>query len=148
VTGLITWVETKSMRLHGRLRPAYIDDERFDRAQWTGPADVGPPAYQWRSYLRGGEEIARSLLCLKYPSHSLDSSKSARMLWNLEVRDDIRGSRDHLGSAIVEQLIRERPDQEMYIGPTAESITFWQRFEWPMCSCPDCDGRGFIVRRP
>jgi hypothetical protein len=144
----IVWVETKSIGVHGGSHPAFVNDDRFDNNQWKGAANFGPPMYQGRSYLREGEEIARMLLCIQYPSHFQNSSMPARMLWNFEVREDLRGSQGRIGTTIVEQLIAERPNQEMYIGPTARSITFWRRFGWPMCSCPDCDGRDFVVRRP
>lgn len=142
----IAWVEPEMVRLQGRLTPGFADDARFTASWWSENANLRPPSYLWRSYSAGGEEVARVLLSLGFPSHSGDASVPALLVWSFEVRDDLRG--DGFGTTIVDQLAREFPDRELYIGATAESASFWERFGWPMCDCDECDGRDFIVRRP
>ena len=87
------------------------------------------------------------LLSLRFPSHS-DPSAPAVMVWNFEVREDLQASGEHIGTAIVDQLVAEYSEREIYIGPIAGSVGFWERFRWPMCNCEECNGRNFIVRLP
>jgi hypothetical protein len=134
--------------LRGKLRPDFVDDNRYTSAWWGESTTVGPPAYQWRSYTRHREEVARILLSFRFSSHSLDLSTPAVMVWSFEVREDLRCSGAHVGTTIVNQLVGEYCDRKIYIGPTRESETFWARFGWPMCDCDRCRGSDFIVRRP
>jgi hypothetical protein len=134
-------------KTRGRRRPDFGSDDGFTASWWGEDADFGPPDHQWRSYVRNGEEVARMLLSMRFLSHS-DPSASALMVWNFEVREGLQCSGEHIGTTIVEQLVSEYGDREIYIGPTPESVGFWERFRWPMCDCDECDGRNFIVRRP
>jgi hypothetical protein len=134
--------------LHGKPRPDFVNDDRFTAAWWGGSATGGPPTHQWRSYIQHGEEVARILLSLRFPSHSLSPAPSALMVWSFEVREDLRCNGTHIGTTIVNQLVDEYRDREIYIGPTPESRTFWARFRWPMCNCDDCRGHDFIVHKP
>lgn len=86
------------------------------------------------------------LLRLLYPSHSQGLSDRALMIWNFEIRADLRGG--GIGTTIIDQLLDEHSNREIYVGPTSDSVAFWERFGWPMCDCDDCDGRDFLVRRP
>ena len=148
MTDVIEWAEPETVTLRGRLRPDFVDDNRYTAA-WCGQnAGFGSPAHQWRSYSRHGEEVARMLLSLYFTSHSPDSSVPALMVWNFEVREDLRRSGLHIGTTIVEELAVEYHDREIYVGPTFESVTFWARFQWPMCDCEQCDSRDFRVCRP
>ncbi len=88
------------------------------------------------------------LLARRFCSHLPEVTTPAVMIWNFEVRVDLRCSGDHIGTRIVEQFFDEFADEEIYIGPTSESMSFWTRFGWPMCECDSCGGRDFIVRRP
>ncbi len=115
---------------------------------WRQNANFGPPEHQWRSYVWRGEEVARMLLALRFSSHLPHTSTPAVMVWDFEVREDLRCSGDHIGTRIVEQLVDELQDQEIYIGPTSESMSFWTRFDWQMCGCNRCWGQDFIVRLP
>ena len=144
---VITWVEPEMVTLRGKSRPDFVDDDRYTAAWWGNSASVGPPAYQWRSYIRLGEEVARILLGLRFDAHSRHPS-TALLVSNFEVREDMRCSGTHIGTTIVNQLDAEYRDREIYIGPTSESKTFWARFGWPMCDCDQCRGRDLIVRRP
>ncbi len=133
--------------LRGGLRPNFVDDDRYTAAWWGESATVGPPTHQWRSYIQQGEEVARILLSLRFTSHSPGTSTSALMIWNFEVREDMRYNGTHIGTTIVNQLADEYRDREIYIGPTSASKAFWARFRWPMCDCDQCRGRDFIVRQ-
>lgn len=132
---------------HG-LRPDFADDERFTTAWWAEDNEFSMPEHQRRKYMRNGQEVARILLSLRFPSHSPGPSASAVMIWNFEVREDLRCSETHVGTTIVNQLVGEYLDREIHIGPTPESEPFWARFGWPMCDCDRCESRDFIVRRP
>lgn len=72
------------------------------------------------------------LLVCRFYSHLPDSSPPALMFWSFEVREDLRCGGDHIGTRIIEQFVDEFADEEIYIGPTSESISFWTRFGWPM----------------
>ncbi|MGI5185442.1 hypothetical protein ACQEVZ_55275 [Dactylosporangium sp. CA-152071] len=148
MSDMITWVEPQMTILRGRLRPNFADDDRFNAAWWGQNAGIGPPAHQWRSYIRRGEEAARLLLSFSFRTHSLDSAERALMIWSFEVRQDLRCSGSYVGTNIINQLVDEYRDREIYIGSSPSSATFWARFGWPMCDCDECEGRGFIVHRP
>lgn len=148
MSGLITWEQAEIVTHHGRRRPAFAEDPGFTAQWWGQNADFTPPDYEWRSYRRDDEEIARALLSLKFPSHTGDPSVPALLIWNFEVRQDLQRTEEHVGTALVDALAAEYRDWEIYIGPTPRSKPFWDRFRWPMCDCEDCDGRGLIVRRP
>lgn len=145
---LVTWEPPEIVTRHGRRRPAFADDPRFTAQWWGQNGDFTPPDYEWRSYRRDDEEIARALLSLRFPSHTGDRSVPALLIWNFEVRQDMQRTGEHVGTALVDALAAEYRDWEIYIGPTPHSKPFWDRFGWPMCDCEDCDGRDFIVRRP
>ena len=128
--------------------PDFADDDRFTHEWWLEYGSFGPSTHQWRSYVRGGEEIARMLLSLHYVSHSLPESQRAVLVWSFEVREDLRCSGEHLGTRIIEQLDDEYRDWELYVGSAPNALSFWLRFGWPMCECKDCRGSDMIIRRP
>ena len=132
----------------GRVKLDFDADHRFTSTWWPQTTPLGPPDYQWRSYTADGEEVARMLLSLRFPSHSPRKLASAVLIWNFAVRSGLCRSSAHLGTTIVLRLVREFRNGEMYIGPTPESLTFWTRFGWPRCECERCGARDFIVRRP
>lgn len=144
----ITWVEPPMTPLRDGRGPVFADDDRFKPTGWRRNADFGPPEYQWRSYAWRGEEVARMLISLRFFSHTSQTSVPAVMVWDFEVREDLRCSGDHIGTRIMEQFSDDFGDKEMYIGPTPKSTSFWMRFGWPMCDCTNCCGRDFIVRPP
>lgn len=88
------------------------------------------------------------LFVLGYASHSRSAPSAAVMIWNFEVREDLRCSGDHIGTRIVQQFVDEYGDQEIYIGPTPASHSFWERFGWPLCDCDQCWGPDYFVRPP
>lgn len=92
------------VRLRDGQGPAFIDDDRFNPVWWRQDANFGPPDYQWRSYLRLGEEVARMLLVLRYVSHMPRAMEPAVMIWDFEVRDGLRISEDRIGTQIVTQF--------------------------------------------
>ncbi|WP_223286322.1 UvrD-helicase domain-containing protein [Kocuria atrinae] len=144
----ITWVEPPMTRLCDGRGPVFADDDRFNPTWWRRNADFGPPEHQWRSYAWRGEEVARMLVSLRFSSHISHTSVPAVMVWDFEVREDLRCSGDHIGTRIIEQFSDDFNDKEIYIGPTPKSTSFWTRFGWPMCDCASCCGRDFIVRPP
>ncbi|MEV8265790.1 hypothetical protein AB0P00_16760 [Microbacterium sp. NPDC077057] len=144
----ISWTEPRILPLRDGRGPLFVDDDRFNPTWWRRNTNFGPPEYQWRSYAWRGEEVARMLLARRFSSHITGKLNPALMIWSFEVREDLRCSGDHIGTRIVEQFVDEFDDQEIYIGPTSESMSFWTRFGWPMCQCDSCWGRDFIVRRP
>lgn len=143
----ITWVEPPMAPLGDRRGPVFADDDRFNPTWWRQKR-FGPPDHQWRSYARGGEEVARMLLALRFASHVPHTSIPAVLIWSFEVREDLRCSGDRVGTRIIEQVADEFDDLELYIGPTPESMSFWTRLGWPMCECDCCRGRDLIARRP
>lgn len=144
----ISWTESRILPLRDGRGPLFVDDDRFNPTWWRRNTNFGPPEYQWRSYAWRGEDVARMLLARRFSSHITGKLNPALMIWSFEVREDLRCSGDHIGTRIVEQFVDEFDDQEIYIGPTSESMSFWTRFGWPMCQCDSCWGRDFIVRRP
>ncbi|MFJ2505083.1 hypothetical protein [Microbacterium sp. NPDC087592] len=144
----ITWTEPLMESLSGGRGPAFADDDGFNPTWWRRNANFGPPEHQWRSYVWRGEEVARLLLACRFSSHLPTNLTPALMIWSFEVRGDLRCSGDHIGTRIIEQFEHEFDDEEIYVGPTSESMSFWTRFGWPMCECDSCRGRDFIVRRP
>lgn len=143
----ITWAAPSMTRTRGRRRPDFGSDDGFTASWWGEHADFGPPDHQWRSYSQNGEQVARLLLSLRFSSHTSPPAPAV-MVWNFEVRQDLQRNGEHIGTTIVDELVAEYRDQEIYIGPTPDSIGFWKRFRWPMCDCDYCGGRDFIVRRP
>jgi hypothetical protein len=133
VDDYLDWVDPGMTGTRGRLRPAFDVDDRFDSAQWSGSDAVQPPSWEWRSYLRGGAEVARMLLCFEYRSHRSDSLSAALLLSNFEVRNDRLG--EGIGRTIVAGLVREGSGHEMYLGPTDQSIGFWRKMGWEVCGC-------------
>lgn len=148
MTGPITWEQPAMVMHHGRRRPNYDDDDRFNAEWWGEHGNFTPPDYQWRSYRRDGQEIARALLVLRFTSHTPDHAGPALLIWNFEVRRDLQRTGEHIGTELVQALAAEYPDREIYSGPTPQSMPFWKRFGWPMCDCEDCFGRNLVVRRP
>lgn len=146
---LVTWEQPEIVTRHGRRRPDFADDPRFTVFRWREMTDdLSPNENEWRSYRRDDEEIARLRLVRNYPSHSGDRAVPALLISNVEVRADLRGSEDHIGTALVDALAADYRDWEIYLGPAMGSEGFWNRFGWPMCDCQDCDGHDLIVRRP
>jgi hypothetical protein len=143
----ITWAPPRMTKTRGRRQPDFDVDEGFTVSWWGENTDFSPPDYQWRSYSRDGQEVARLLLSLRFPSHSVPAVPAV-LIWNFEVHRGLQRSGAHIGSRIVVELTAEYRTQEIYIGPTPESVGFWRRFGWPMCDCDDCGGRDFILRRP
>lgn len=143
----ITWAVPDMKTTRGRRRPDFGSDDGFTASWWGEHADFGPPDHQWRSYSQNGEQVARLLLSLRFPSHS-NLPVPAVMVWNFEVRQDLQRNGAHIGSTIVAELAAEYQDLEIYIGPTSDSIDFWKQFRWPMCDCDECNDHDFIVRRP
>lgn len=135
------------MTIRGRSRPDFNDDDGFTASWWGENADLGPPDHQWRSYTWNGEEVARLLLSLRYSSH-WNPTVPALMVWSFEVRRDLQRREAHVGTRIIEALVAEYRGREIYVGPTPDSIGFWQQFDWSMCDCEECGGRDFIIRRP
>lgn len=136
------------MNLRSEVRQSFPEDDRFTAAQWKPRPGFGRSGFQWRSYFRASEEVARVLLVHQFLSHSATPSTHALLISNFEVREDLRASGDRIGTRIVHDIVDEFRDQEIYIGPTPTSTTFWAKFRWPMCGCGVCRGRDFIVRRP
>ena len=144
----IAWVEPPMASMPGGRGPVFAEHIGFNPEWWRRDANFGPPEHQWRSYSRDGEEVARVLLSLRYPSHLPHSSDPTMMIWDFEVREGLRCNGEYLGTRIVNQLAEEFSDQEIYVGPASAAVGFWTRFGWPMCDCEACDGRDMIVRRP
>lgn len=143
----ITWAEPGMAIIRGRRRPDFGLHNGFTASWWGENAGFGPPDHQWRTYSQNGEEIARLLLSLRFTSHSLPADPAV-MIWNFEVRGDLQRNGEHIGTRIVDELVAEYGNREIYIGPTSDSIGFWEQFRWPMCDCDECNGRDFILRRP
>ncbi len=144
----ISWAEPPMAHHRDGRGPDFPDDDRFNPVWWRRTANFGPPEHQWRSYIRGGEEVARMLLSFRYATHSRESTTPAVLIWDFEVREGLRISEDRIGTRIITQLAEEFSDRELYIGPTSDAVGFWKRFGWPMCDCDRCEGRDMIVRRP
>ncbi|MDR6868585.1 hypothetical protein J2Y69_003204 [Microbacterium resistens] len=144
----VAWLEPPMVRGRFGWGPEFVDDDRFTHEWWLENGDFGPPAHQWRSYVRGGEEVARALLSLQYVSHSPATSRQAMLIWNFEIREDLRCTGEHLGTTIIEQLAEEYHDREIYIGSAPDAMGFWTKFGWPLCDCDDCRSRHMIVRCP
>jgi hypothetical protein len=142
----LSWAEPAFKSGPERGGPKYALDPRFNTTWWNRNVQFGPPEHQWRSYFSDGEEVARVLLSLRYESH-LRSASTAILIWSFEVREDLRVSGKHLGTRIAEDISAEFSTREMYVGPTVESASFWERFSWPYCECVNCEGRDMIVRR-
>ncbi len=87
---LITWKQPETLPHRGRRRPDYPTDDRFTAHWWGESGDFTPPDYEWRSYRRGDEEIARALLVLTFSSHTAHRSVPALLVWNFEVRQDLQ----------------------------------------------------------
>jgi signal transduction histidine kinase len=68
------------------------------------------------------------------------------MIWTFEVRQDLQRNGSHIGRSIVEKLVAEHRDREIYVGSAPGAIGFWSQLDWSMCGCGDCDNRGFLVR--
>lgn len=140
----ITWAAPPMTWTRGRRRPDFGFHDGFRASWWGEHSSFGPPDHEWRTYSRNGEEVARLLLSLRFTSHSVPAVPAV-MVWNFEVHRDLQRSGEHIGTRIIDELVAEYSDREIYIGPTAESIGFWERFRWPMCDCEECAGRDFIV---
>ncbi|PZE64029.1 hypothetical protein DEI83_12645 [Curtobacterium sp. MCBD17_021] len=127
------------------MRPDFAEDPRFTFGWRDMTDDLTPREHEWRSYRRDGEETARLLLVRNYPSHTGDRTVPAVLIADVEVREDLQRTGDHIGTALVDALVADYRDWEIYLGPTERSKGFWNRFGWPKCDCDDCD---LIVRRP
>lgn len=134
--------------VRGRRRPNFAQDDRFDARWWGDAAGPGPPDHQWRSYMAKPGEVARVLLALSFPSHSLEPLAPTVMIWALEVREDSRLSGARIGTTIVNQLVDEHAECEIYVCATPSSERFWTRFGFSMCYREQCKRRGFILSRP
>lgn len=144
----ISWTEPSSRVGRFERGPDFAPDERFTASWWERNVNFGPPDHQWRSYGRGGEEVARVLLSLRFTSHSLRPPPPAVLVWSFEVRDDLRLNGERIGTRIVDQLSHEFDGFEIYAGPTETSAAFWERFGWSYCACARCGGDDLIVRIP
>ncbi|APH45460.1 hypothetical protein BMW26_11235 [Microbacterium sp. 1.5R] len=122
-------------------------DEFYTEQMWTSNTSFGDVPHQWRAYSAGGEEVARVLLSLRYDSH-LRGALPAVMIWNFEVREDLRRRGLYLGSMIVSDLLSDHADREVYAGPASGSEGFWKRTRLQRCECARCAGTDHFVYRP
>lgn len=144
----LTWNEPPLVHRENDWGPDFANDDRFTHEWWLEDGHFGPPSHQWRSYRCEDEEVARVLLSLRYVSHSPVPSPLALLIWNIEVREDLRQNGARLGTTIVDLIAEEFSDREIYVGSVPEAMDFWTTFGWPMCDCDECRGRNMMVRHP
>lgn len=145
----LRWALVETTLVNGRWQPNYDDDIGFTPSMWL-ERSRGRTDHQWRSYLLDGDdEVARMLLTPTYSSHTHRRATRAVLLDAIEVRADLQRSGTHIGRMVIEELVDDHRNWEIYAGPTASSALFWdEKLGWPRCDCNDCYGRDFVVWRP
>lgn len=145
---LIAWEHPKIVERGGRRRPDFAEDPRFTFPWHWWTDDLTSSESEWRSYSRDDEEVARLLLVRNFRSYTAGRPVPAVLISDLEVPTGLRRTGQYIGTSLVKELVEEFRGWEIYVGPTASSMWFWDGFGWPMCDCEVCDGRDLIVRRP
>lgn len=145
----LKWVRAATTLVNGRWQPSYYDDTGFTPSRWREYSS-GRTDHQWRSYsLDGDDDVARMMFSPTYSSHTHRRVTRAVLLDTIEVRADLQRSGAHIGRMVIEELVDDHRNREIYAGPTESSAPFWdEKLGWPRCDCNDCHGREFVVWRP